>query len=80
MSGSRDGASLTMLVGYRAEVVRRPYPTFVGGPRFTERTSAGLDVHARSVPARGGRWRDRRAFHTKLPPDNDRILEWVRGC
>lgn len=46
---------------------------------FTERTSVGLDVHARSVAAAAIDGVTGELFQTKLPPGNDRILEWVRG-
>ena len=78
MRGLRDGASLTKLVGYRVEAVRPAYPTVVGGPVFTERTSVGLDVHARSVAAAAIDGVTGELFQTKLPPGNDRILDWVR--
>ncbi|MGK2901980.1 MAG: IS110 family transposase [Mycobacterium sp.] len=45
---------------------------------FTERTSVGLDVHARSVAAAAIDGVTGELFQTKLPPGNDRILEWVR--
>ncbi|MEN8602902.1 IS110 family transposase [Microbacterium rhizosphaerae] len=60
-------------------MVRPAYPTVVGGPVFTERTSVGLDVHARSVAAAAIDGVTGELFQTKLPPGNDRILEWVRG-
>jgi hypothetical protein len=41
-----------MFVGYRAGAACSAYPTVVvEAPVFTERTSVGLDVHARSVAA-----------------------------
>lgn len=46
---------------------------------FTERTSVGLDVHARSVAAAAIDGVTGELFQTKLPPGNDRILDWVRG-
>lgn len=46
---------------------------------FTERTSVGLDVHARSVAAAAIDGVTGELFQAKLPPGNDWILEWVRG-
>jgi transposase len=60
------------------EAVRPAYPTVVGGPVFTERTSVGLDVHARSVAAAAIDGVTGELFQKKLPPGNDRIVEWVR--
>ena len=60
-------------------MVRPAYPTVVGGPVFTERTSVGLDVHARSVAAAAIDGVTGELFQAKLPPGNDRILEWVRS-
>jgi transposase len=60
-------------------MVRPAYPTVVGGPVFIERTSVGLDVHARSVAAAAIDGVTGELFQTKLSPGNDRILEWVRS-
>jgi transposase len=46
---------------------------------FTERTSVGLDVHARSVAAAAIDGVTGELFQSKLPPGNDRIVAWVRG-
>ena len=46
---------------------------------FTERTSVGLDVHARSVAAAAIDGVTGELIQAKLPPGNDRIVEWVRG-
>ena len=46
----RAGPRSHSLVGCRAEPCLA-VPTCVGGPDVTERTSVGLDVHARSVVA-----------------------------
>ncbi|WP_436038405.1 IS110 family transposase [Microbacterium sp. LjRoot45] len=45
---------------------------------FTERTSVGLDVHARSVAGAAIDGVTGELFQKKLPPGNDRILDWVR--
>ncbi|WP_136710139.1 IS110 family transposase [Agromyces sp. H66] len=44
---------------------------------FTERTSIGLDVHARSVAAAAIDGVTGELFQTKLPPSYDRIRSWV---
>jgi transposase len=45
---------------------------------FTERTSVGLDVHARSVAAAAIDGVTGELFQTKLPPNFDRIRSWVQ--
>ena len=44
---------------------------------FTERTSVGLDVHARSVAAVAIDGVTGELFQTKLPPSFDRIRSWA---
>ena len=46
---------------------------------FTERTSVGLDVHARSVAAAAIDGVTSELMQAKLPVGNDRIIEWLRG-
>jgi transposase len=46
---------------------------------FTERTSVGLDVHARSVAAAAIDSVTGELFQTKLTPAHDHIREWVRS-
>lgn len=46
---------------------------------FIERTSIGLDVHARSVAAAAIDGVTGEVFQTKLPPGYDRIIAWVQG-
>jgi transposase len=46
---------------------------------FTERTSVGLDVHARSVAAAGIDGVTGELFQTKLTPSWDHIRSWVAG-
>jgi transposase len=48
-------------------------------PVFTERTSVGLDVHARSVVAAAIDGSTGELFQTRLTPAHDHILEWVRS-
>ncbi|MGC5221781.1 IS110 family transposase, partial [Micromonospora sp. DT81.3] len=45
---------------------------------FTERTSVGLDVHARSVAAAAIDGATGELFQKKLPPGYHRTLDWVR--
>ena len=44
---------------------------------FDERTSVGLDVHARSVVAEAVDWRTGQVFSQRLVPVNDQVLAWV---
>ncbi|WP_460772386.1 IS110 family RNA-guided transposase [Microbacterium sp. GXF7504] len=46
---------------------------------FSERTSVGLDVHARSVAAAAIDGATGELFQAKLPPGQDRIISWVRS-
>ena len=43
----------------------------------TERTTVGLDVHARSVVAEAVDWASGRVFGQRLVPANDVVLGWV---
>ena len=46
---------------------------------FTERTSVGLDVHARSVAAAAIDGVTGELFQSKLTPSHDHIRSWLRG-
>ena len=46
---------------------------------FTERTSVGLDVHARSVAAAAIDGVTGELFQTKLTPAHDHITDWLQG-
>jgi transposase len=46
---------------------------------FTERTSVGLDVHARSVAAAAIDGVTGELFQARLSPSHDQIGDWVRG-
>jgi transposase len=46
---------------------------------FTERTSVGLDVHARSVVAAGIDTVSGEVFKTRLSPAPDQVLDWLRA-
>jgi transposase len=45
---------------------------------FSERTSVGLDVHARSVLAQGVDWHSGQRFSQRLVPVNADVVGWVR--
>ena len=45
---------------------------------FTERTSAGLDVHARSVMAAAIDSTTGELFRARLTPSHDHIEQWLR--
>jgi transposase len=45
---------------------------------FSERTSVGLDVHARSVLAHGMDWQGGQRFSQRLVPVNTDVVDWVR--
>src|SRR3954454_21543528 len=67
-----------MFVGYRAGPPARPIRHLWEAPVFTERTSVGLDVHARSVAAAGIDGVTGELFQTKLTPSHDHIRSWLR--
>jgi transposase len=46
---------------------------------FTERTSVGLDVHARSVVAAAVDGETGEVFRKRLTPGNDDVIRWVRS-
>jgi transposase len=46
---------------------------------FTERTSVGLDVHARSVAAAAIDGDTGELFQTKLTPSYDHITSWLQA-
>jgi hypothetical protein len=48
-------------------------------PVFTERTSVGLDVHARSVVAAAIDGDTGEVFRKRLTPGNDDVIGWVRS-
>ena len=78
MTGLRAGASLTRFVGYRAGAACSAYPTLWEAPVFTERTSVGLDVHARSVAAAAIDGATGELFQAKLTPSYDHITSWLK--
>jgi transposase len=68
-----------MFVGYRAGATCSAYPTVVvEAPVFTERTSAGLDVHARSVVATAIDTQTGELFKERLVPKDDVVIDWLR--
>ena len=46
---------------------------------FTERTSVGLDVHARSVVAAAIEGVTGEVFRARLTPSNEQVVGWVRS-
>ena len=44
---------------------------------FCERTSVGLDVHARSVVAAAIDGRSGEVFRARLTPSHEEVIEWV---
>lgn len=46
---------------------------------FTERTSVGLDVHARSVVAAAIDGVTGEVFRARLTPNNEQVVGWVRS-
>src|SRR6185312_11250092 len=66
------------LVGYRARFRARPFRQVVKeAPVFCERTSVGLDVHARSVVAAAIDGRSGEVFRARLTPSHAEVIEWV---
>jgi hypothetical protein len=47
---------------------------------MVERTSAGLDVHARSVVAAGLDSRTGEVFKQRLVPASEVVIEWLRAA
>ena len=45
---------------------------------FCERTTVGLDVHARTVVAEAVDWSTGEIFSTTLVPRNELVVDWVR--
>src|SRR4051794_35673850 len=69
------GRSLTQIRGLPGRV---PCSDMCGeGPLFTERTSVGLDVHARSVAAAAIDGVTGELFQSKLTPSHDHIRSWL---
>ena len=57
----------------------RPIRHVWEAPVFSERTSVGLDVHARSVVAAAVDGVTGEVFRARLTPDHGEILRWVRA-
>src|SRR6187551_3743780 len=69
-----------MFVGYRVGAACSAYPTVVmEAPVFSERTSVGLDVHARSVAAAAIDGVTGELFQTKLTPSHEHVRSWICG-
>src|SRR6187431_3541359 len=67
-----------MFVGYRVGAACSAYPTVVmEAPVFSERTSVGLDVHARSVTAAAIDGVTGELVQAKLTPAHEHIRTWI---
>jgi transposase len=76
----RAGASLTEFRGLPSRGCLLGLSDSCGRPRlFTERTSVGLDVHARSVAAAAIDGVTGELFQARLTPSLEHILCWVGG-
>ena len=73
------GASLTCDRGLQARVVLAGRATDVGAPVRGQRTSVGLDVHARSVVGCGLDGETGELFERRLTPAHGGVLSWVRS-
>ena len=73
-------ASLTHSRGLPSASPRvRPVREVWEAPVFSERTSVGLDVHARSVVAAAIDGVTGEVFRARLTPDHGQIVRWVRA-
>jgi transposase len=76
----RAGASLTHVRGLPGRGCLLGLSDSCGRPRlFTERTSVGLDVHARSVAAAAIDGVTGELVQARLTPSHDQIRSWVGG-
>ena len=68
-----------MFVGYRVgSGPARSIRQWWEAPVFTERTSVGLDVHARSVVAAAIDGATGEVSQTRLTPSYEHIQEWIK--
>ena len=75
----RAGASLTQSRGLPSKALFGSAYMCWEAPVFSERTSVGLDVHARSVVAAAIDGVTGEVFRARLTPSNDDVLGWVRA-
>ena len=75
----RAGASLTQSRGLPSKALFGSAYMCWEAPVSTERTSVGLDVHARSVVAAAIDGVTGEVFRARLTPGNDDVLGWVRA-
>jgi transposase len=74
------GASLVHLPWVAGQVSCSAFPTYMEeAPVFSERTSVGLDVHARSVVAHGIDQVTGEVFTSRLVPDGGSVIAWLAG-
>lgn len=68
-----------MFVGYRIGLPARPIRQLWEAPVFTERTSVGLDVHARSVAPAAIDGTTAEVVQSRLTLSFEHIESWLRG-
>src|SRR3954452_20681375 len=73
------GAPPRMIVGCRSGVGPGGRATGVGGPVIGQRTSVGLDVHARSVVGCGLDVQTGEVLRTRLTPAHEQVIGWLRS-
>ena len=66
-----------MVVGYRVGIPARSFQQWWEAPVFTERTSVGLDVHARSVAAAAIDSVTGDVHQARLTPSYEHIRSWI---
>src|SRR3954454_3724257 len=78
-SGCGSGPHSHRFVGCRAEPLPGLSDNVWEAPMGLERTSVGLDVHARSVSAAAIDGVTGELFRQRLGPDSQVVIDWVRG-
>jgi hypothetical protein len=74
------GASPHVNVGCRQDRVLAGIATDVdGSPLKRQRTTIGLDVHPRSIVARGLDGDTGELFERRLCPDHHEVLQWIKA-
>src|SRR6478609_4385926 len=77
--GCWPGPRSRNLVGYRTRSRARPIHMCEEAPVFSERTSVGLDVHARSVSAAAIDGLTGEVIKARLRPVHEEVRGWVAG-
>src|SRR3954469_24222579 len=73
------GAPPRMIVGCRAGAALAAVPQAWEAPAIGQRTSVGLDVHARSVMGRGLDVQTGEALQAGVTPGHEQGLGWLRS-